>query len=114
MQMDMKNRLTSVTAVVDHQPIATALEASFLCDTLRDKEQMTDPFAVFLPHAVNIRDMVFRNDKDMCRRLRIDVLKGDGKIILMYKPCRDRFLDDLAEDAILFPGHAASYLSKRR
>jgi hypothetical protein len=114
MKMNMKNRLAGVPTVVDHEPITASLEAPLLRDILRDQEQMPDLFLIYWFHAVNIRDMLFRNNKDMRRRLRIDILESDGMIILIHKLCRDRFLDDLAEDAILLPYHAISYLSKRR
>jgi len=108
----MKHRLSRVPSVVNDHPVTMSLETAFLGDLLGDEEQMADHLAVRLLHAVDVRDVHFWNDQDMCRRLGVQVLEGDGEMILVHQLRRDLLCDYLAEDAVLVVRHKSPPLSK--
>ena len=86
MKMDMKNRLPGVLAVINDHPVAALLKALLRSDAFGDKKQMPDQFPLGYGDAVNVGDVFFRNDERMDRRLRIDVFKSDGVVVLVNEP----------------------------
>lgn len=114
MQMDVKYRLAGVTAVVDDHAISGPIKAPLLAKRLRDKEQVSDQFTVLLFDAVDICDVLLRHDKDVGRRLGIEVLKGDCEFILMDHLRGDLLFDDPAEDAVLVVSHGYPFCSPEK
>jgi hypothetical protein len=114
MQMDMKNGLTGVPAIVDDHAIAGLIKAFLLRKCLRHKEQVSNQLPVILPDAVNIGEVFFRHDEDMDRRLRIEVLEGNSKLILVDHFRGDLLFDDPAEDAVLIKSHAYPFRSPEK
>jgi len=66
---------------------------------------MADVLCIRIPHAMNIIKMFFGDDQYMDWRLRIDILKCDGRRILKDDFGRDLLLEDLAEETVLRERH---------
>jgi len=99
MQMQMMHRLTAIIAGVDDDSVSTVqlVTAGDLC---RGRHQMAYQCGV-LGKRLGLRgDMLFGNDQDVGRCLRIDVRKPDGQFILINATCWYRAMDDLAEQAV--------------
>jgi hypothetical protein len=94
----MVNRLATVIAGVDHGAIT--LHEAFGSGNLRSGPmEMTEQIAVFLAGVGNGGDVLSRDDKNMHRRLWVDVSKRVALIILVNSFGRNASVDDLAKEA---------------
>jgi len=112
--MDMKDRLSGITAVVDDHPIATIIEPALFSKRLRNEEQMPDELAVYVFNTVNVLDMLFRHDQNMDRRLRVDILECDSMFVFVDQFGGHLFFDYLAEDAVWVVTHFTSPYSRAK
>ena len=64
-------------------------------------------FGFVFVEIVERRDVRARNDQHVRRRLRIDVVEGDGDVVLEHFLRRDLAGDDAAEEAPVICGHGA-------
>ena len=103
--MDMKDRLSDFAAVVDNQPISIIVEPALFSKRLRNKEQMPDELAVYMFDAVDVSDMLFRNNQDMDRRLRVDILECDSMLVFVDQFGGHLFFNNSAEDAVWVVTH---------
>jgi len=101
----MKNSLSRAMAVVDDHAVAVFIEPFLGRDGFCNKEQMSDQFPVGNSDGMNVRNMLFRDDQRMDRRLRIDIFKGDGKVVFMDDTRSDFLLNDPAKDAVRIKAH---------
>jgi len=97
----MKDRLSCITAIVDHHAVARNIELLLGRDVFCHEEEVADDLAIGNENAVDIGNVKLRHDQDVDRCLRIQVLECDGILVLMNDLRRDPFLDDLAENAVL-------------
>ncbi len=81
--MNVEHRLARAGTVVDDHPVSFRVQASILGDLLRRQEQMADKPPVFFGHAVNFRNMAFRNNEEMNGGLRVYVFKGDHEVVFI-------------------------------
>ena len=116
MKMNVKDRLSGIAAVVDDHPIAAFFESTLFSNRLRDEKEMSNKLSISLCYAVDVLNMLFGNDQDVGRGLRIDVFDRDGMFILMNQLGRNLIPNDLAEDAVLVLCHSPSrsHFSKLR
>src|SRR5262249_37174349 len=61
---------------------------------------MADQLAVLLRQLIVRRNHLFRNDDDVNRGLRVDVVKGQAALVLVNDLRRDFSLDDLQKDVV--------------
>ena len=94
----MVDRLTAIFSRIDNCaiPLREPLRARDLCG---GPLQVAEQFLVFLLRVSNGRDVLPRDDKDMYRRLRLDICKGVAMLILVDGFRGNASIDDLAEDA---------------
>ncbi len=105
MQVNVKYCLPGITTVVDHHPIAVLIETLFFGNRLCNQEQMSYILPVPFLHTMNIGHVSLGHNKDMDRRLRVDVLERDGSRIFIDDLSGNTFLDDLAEEAAFREAH---------
>ncbi len=98
MQVNVEDRLPGVTTIIDHHAVSFAVQVLLLGNSLGDQEQMTDALSVIPFHAVNIRNMYFRNNQDVNRSLRIYILERDRRRIFIDDSRSNLLFDDLAEE----------------
>ena len=78
----MLYRLESVLAVVAHHSVAV-FKTQIGGDVLDFKHEMCDELAVFLGKRVDTLDVLLRNDKNVNRCLRFQVVEADYLTILL-------------------------------
>ena len=86
MDMKMRDAFTAIRTIINDQAETRVIESFLFRDGLCDKDQMTQKRFVFgfgLGHA---RDFLFGDDQDVNRSLRLDVMKGQAKIIFKGNP----------------------------
>ena len=83
MHVNVVYALTRIGSVVDHQPVSRVRNAELPRKFAPGKHQATHQFRVIIAQPVDCRYVLARNDKHMDRRTRIDVVKGDGMLVLM-------------------------------
>ncbi len=91
MKMNMENGLAGIMAVIDDHPVSALIKTLFGSDGLGNKEQMPDELTVRDSETVNVCDVFFRHNERMDRRLGIEILKGDRKLVLVDDRCRGFF-----------------------
>ena len=101
----MKNRLPGIPAVIDDQAVPSRVKPQHFGKISGDEKQMTDKFTVFRVHALNVFDMFFGHNQDVCRRLRVDIFEGNGHLIAVYEFRRDLAINDLAKKAVRIMAH---------
>ncbi len=106
--MKMEHGLPSPPSVIDHHPVPFCVKAFVFCNFSGGKEKVPDKLSVGVGHALNIGNVLFRNDQRVDRRLGIGVFEGGDRIVLVNDFRRDLFFDDLAEDAVRIAAHAFS------
>jgi len=84
MEVYMKHGLASPGAIIDDQAIALRIEAFFIGDLLRSKEQLANEHPVSLSHAVNLGNVPLGDNQRVHGRLRVDVLECDDRFILKH------------------------------
>lgn len=103
MNVDVKDRLPCISAVVDNR--AVAVFETFLFGYARgDAEEVADEFFVAGLRLIERGYVLARYDEDVRRSLRVDVTKGYGPSVLEDLLSGNLARDDLAEEAALF-GH---------
>src|SRR5512135_191977 len=113
MQVNVEYGLPGIPTVIDHHTVPVPVQRPLFSDRLSYKKEMPYSFLVALLHTVNVSKVLLRNDKDMDRRLRIDVLKGKARLVLVDDLRRDLPSDDLAEEAIRTAAHHGSLFSEK-
>lgn len=98
--MDMEYTLAGAGSVVDHDPIA--IHDIFVAgDPPSDQQQVSQDLTILPGSFIQRRDVSFRNNEHVRRRLRVDVAKRKGPIILKNKLRWNLPVDDFAKEAIL-------------
>ena len=99
-QVDVKDGLPSLAVRVEHRPVPAVRYASFLGNRGGAPDELSDQAVVFCAKLVQRFDMTLRDDEHMRRRLWIDIVEGQHAFVLVDDACRNRALDDFAEQAI--------------
>ncbi len=103
--MEVKNRLTSLGTIVDHQPVAIG-DSHLLRHTPGDEEQPTQQALVSWLHTAHTRDVAVRHDKDVDGSLAVQVVERRHLFVLVDNTRRSLTGDDATKEAI--PHHATS------
>ncbi len=108
--MDMLHCLAATSSIIDNSPIARFVKAAFRCDFHRDPKPPFYQLFVFICNILNLRNMLFWQNKDMDRRLRIGVFNRNEKAVLINDTCRTLPCDYFTEYAILCRVHLSRKL----
>ena len=81
-QVQVRHRLAGPLLAVEDQPIAVR-QAQLLRQLRRDQVQMAEQLAVLRLDVRVGRDDLARDDEDVDRRLRVDVVEGDAVVVLV-------------------------------
>lgn len=105
--MKMRNGFASERAIVDHDA-ETFGKVEFLRHrTCREKEMSKDGF-IARGSLRQTRDQLFRHDQQVHGRLRLDVMKDDTLVVLVFDPGGDFAIDDFLENGF---GHGGKEVS---
>src|SRR4051794_25956046 len=106
MEMDVEDRLAGGLAVVDDDAVAVVFEVQVAGDLRDAVEGQADYARLALIERVERGDVAARDDEDVRRRLRVDVVEGDGDVVLEHLLRGDLAGHDAAEEATVISGHA--------
>ncbi len=81
--MQVKNGLAAVGVRINDDAITVIGESLIACNCGRGQEQMSEQIFISLAGRVGRVDMPSRNDQDVRRRLRRDVVKGKALVVLI-------------------------------
>src|SRR5262249_7889063 len=99
----MKDRLARIRSNVEYRTVAL-LDVAFPRDLRRHQVAVTDDLRILRSGFLDVDDVLFGNDQDVCRRLRLDVFKSVDAIVFEDLPRRNLSGNDLAEQTV---GHGA-------
>lgn len=87
--MEMRDALTRVATVVDHDAIAAFKHAQFRRDLAGREQHRTEQFRMLRTRVCETRDALPGHDENMDRSLGMNVMKGDKLIRLVNDICGD-------------------------
>ncbi len=99
-KMDMPDHLPAGRVAIDNDPETVFSKTEVMGDLAGDLMNMTDQFIICSCQIKNGADMLARNDQEMMRRLRVDVLDDDQTIILENLLAGDLAGNDFTEYTI--------------
>ena len=98
--MNVEDRLASFAIGVEDRPVSALAVPVLLRQRRRSPRHRSDQLVITRREVVQRGDVTSRDDQQMERRLRIDVLDGDYGIVLMDDRGWNRACDNLAEEAV--------------
>src|SRR5262249_17770359 len=107
MQMQVRHSLAGLLLAVQNEAIAV-LQAKLHRQLRRDEMEMTDQVAVGVGQIRVRRNHLARNDQNVHRRLRVDVVKRQAAVIFVDDLGRNLAVDDLLKDVVLRHGASPS------
>lgn len=96
-QVEVVNRLSPVSSIVDHYPktiVKFLLSSYFVCS----QQKMTKKRVILLCSIAEHRQPLLGNHKDMSWCLRRDITEGQALVILIHNVSWDGLVNDLVED----------------
>ena len=99
MHMKMRNSLSRIGAVVDHQSEAGLEDAELFCDCPRSQQQQTEKVAVTGMCLPDVWHPLLRYDQNMHRGLRMHVLKSDQVFVFINNVRWNLTVDDFIENS---------------
>lgn len=99
--MNVVDALPRSRAAIHHETIPSFCNAKIARDVLPCEEQRADQLLMFRRQMIDRRNVLARNDQNMNRRLRIDVVKRQGSIVFVSQFRRYFTGDNAAEDTIV-------------
>lgn len=94
----MRHFLAAVRADIGQNPVARRLQAQLAGDGTDGADQPGDLVGIGFGREIVDRDIfALGNHQDVVRRLRIDVVEGQGEIVLIDLFARDLATQDLAK-----------------
>jgi hypothetical protein len=103
MEMEMEDRLPRITVAVEHRPIPALIEPILPGEIAGDSEQGPDQGIVLRTEVVKRGDVPARHDQQVERRLRIQILEGDDRTVVVNAFSGNQTRCDLAEQAVDHP-----------
>lgn len=100
--MEVKYRLAAVGIGIDHHTITVVGKSAIACYVRSRLQQTPERVAVARLRLVQRVDMLSRDDQNMGRSLRADVVKGNAHIVLKYPGGRYLAACDLTKKAIFY------------
>jgi len=105
-EVDVEDGLAGGFAGVDDHAVAVRREFQVARDLRGAQQHVSDDRVVLIGHLVERRDVFARNDEDVRRRLRVDVVERDDLVVFVHFFCRDLARRDAAEEAAVVTSHA--------
>lgn len=105
MEVEVRNRLHRVLTAVRNDAVAVFGDAEFASQTANNGENMPDQRSVFRFDVVERTEFLFRDNENVNRRLRGDVVKRQAEIVFVNDRGRNFFIDNAFENS--FFGHNA-------
>ena len=81
--MDVEDGLTGGFAGIDHHAVALVCQLQLARELRRAQQHGADDRGFRVIHRIERSDMFSRNDQDMRRRLRVDVVEGDDFVVFI-------------------------------
>lgn len=100
MHMKVEYGLAAIGVRIDHDPVSIAGETLALCDIGRRQKQMAESLLMPRGSLVHRIDVLARDDENMGRRLRRNVVERQAKIVFINSLRRYVAGSDLTKDAI--------------
>ncbi len=104
-KVNVKHRLPGGFAVIHDRSIAIGGQVQIASDLREAEQRRADRRHIRLGHVIEAGDVFARNDNDVRRCLRIDVVKGDDVGIFVDFFRRDLAECDAAEEAAFISSH---------
>ena len=101
----MKDGLPRFASVIDHHSISVFFQTFLRGNGFCNKEEVADELPVGDCNTMDVLNMLFRNNQRVRRRLGIDILECQGKVVLVNDLGGNLFFDDLAEKAVRIRAH---------
>jgi hypothetical protein len=98
-QMQMMDRLSAIVARIHNDPVAS-IKVQGTRNICRSRHQQAQQRSILSNALCQRGNMLFGNDQQMRRSLRVDVRKYDAALILVDSVGWDGARDDLAKQAI--------------
>ena len=99
MDVKMGHGFARVRTVVDHEAKAGG-EIEFLRELRGNLEQVTEDWFVSSGGDGEARDGLLRNNQEVNRRLRLNVVQRDAEIVFVLELRRDFAVDDFLEEGL--------------
>jgi len=106
MKVQVENKLTPSTFHVEDQPITRVLDPFLLGELFGSVDQFGNNVPVGISKIVDTPDVFSRNQENVNRRMRFDILKGYHGSPLVEQICCSIAPHDFTEDAVFY--HTAS------
>src|SRR5690606_36403740 len=104
MHVQMENRLAAIGVRICDDSV-TGVRKTFVAGDLCGRQhQMSDKLLLILSRGIERLDMHTRNDQNMRRSLRLDVIERDAPVVFVNDASRNGSFDDLAKYTVLI-GH---------
>jgi hypothetical protein len=100
MEMEVENGLASIRSGIDDYAKSCLRNAMFLRELAGNPKNMSNYFSIGSAQIRKRRDMLARNDQNMNRSLRIDILEGHHGAIFVDHITLNPFLDNPTEQTI--------------
>lgn len=101
MHMYMKYCLTAVAVSIDDHPVSIIGKAALPGKLGGCQQKVSEHRALVRRGFIQRVDMIARDDQDMCRSLRTQIMKGDAKLVLMNRAGRYAAVNYFAENTIV-------------
>ena len=100
MQMQMKNGLPAVRVCIYHDAVTVSRKALRSSDVCGRQEQVAKRFLLALTYRIERVKMLARDDEDMSRSLRVEIIERHANIVLKNLCRRYPAIGYLAENTV--------------
>jgi len=101
MEMYVEDILTRVFLCVEDYSVAAVFDSLIVGDLSGFSEYMANQMLFFFWECIERGEVVFRDEKDMDRGLRIDVFKSENIFVFIHDPGGYFFFYDFAKNAVV-------------
>jgi len=101
MNVQVKDRLTAIGICIYDNAISVIGEAFLACDLSSRQKQMSEGFFIRTVCGIKRVDVIARNDKNMSRRLRTQIVESEAHVIFENASRRNFARGDFTEDAVV-------------
>jgi len=112
MNVKMIDRLPAVITRIDDQSISRLIDSKFLRQVFGGGCHLVEKSPILLGQIADFRDMLFRNNQKVNRRLRIDILERDDVVVFILKRRWNFSFYNLTKDTVpgVMFGHDVPFL----
>lgn len=101
MQMKMENCLSTISAIINDQPVTILIETLVFCYQSGGIKQVSHKLFIFRGQILDSGQMFFRDQQQMHGSLGLDIMKNQQMFILMNNPGRAFVSNNPAKNTIL-------------